>query len=232
MNEVLRFLRLEGANTDVLPLWEVIVALSIALFCALVIGATYRSCHRSAGYSQSYVHSLILTSLVTAVIMIVIGSNIARAFSLVGALSVIRFRNAIKETRDVGYIFFSMAIAMAAGTRFYAVAMVATGFICLTLMILTRLDYAASPLQPERLLRVQMPVGVDPISLLDATFQKVFSSYSLALVRTAKQGLAVEAVFSVRQRPDLTAVEVLDQIRAAGENIKVTYHYDFHTEDV
>jgi drug/metabolite transporter (DMT)-like permease len=50
---------------------------------------------------------------VVAVIMLIIGSNIARAFTLVGALSIIRFRNAVKETRDVGFIFFAMAIGMA-----------------------------------------------------------------------------------------------------------------------
>jgi len=52
-------------------------------------------------------------SMVTGLIMLIIGSNIARAFSLVGALSVIRFRNAVKETRDIGFMFLAMAIGMA-----------------------------------------------------------------------------------------------------------------------
>ena len=106
MNEVLRFLNMESGQGSVLGLWEVLIALGLTYACSLIIGMVYRYTHRSPSYSQGYVHSLVLTSMVTALIMLVIGSNLARAFSLVGALSIIRFRNAVKETRDVGYIFF------------------------------------------------------------------------------------------------------------------------------
>ena len=84
-----------------------------------MIGLVYRLTHRGISYSQSYVQTLVMMGMVVSLIMLVVGSNIARAFALVGALSIIRFRNAIKETRDVGFIFFAMAIGMATGTRFY-----------------------------------------------------------------------------------------------------------------
>lgn len=52
--------------------------------------------------------------------MCIVGSNVARAFTMAGALSIIRFRNNIKDTRDIGFIFFALAIGMAMGTQFYA----------------------------------------------------------------------------------------------------------------
>ena len=80
--------------------------------------------HRGTSYTQSFVFTLVLNGMVVALVMLIVGLNIARAFSLVGALSIIRFRNAVKETHDVGFIFFTMAIGMAVGTQFYTLAIV------------------------------------------------------------------------------------------------------------
>ena len=81
--------------------------------------------------------------MVVSIIMLIVGANIARAFSLVGALSIIRFRNAIKETRDVGFVFFAMAIGMATGTKFYLLAIVAAVIISLVILLLTELVYSS-----------------------------------------------------------------------------------------
>ncbi len=87
---------------------DVIFTLVLSFTLTLVIGWMYKITHKGTSYTQSYVHTLVMVSMVVAIIMLVIGSNIARAFTLVGALSIIRFRNAVKETRDVGFIFFAM----------------------------------------------------------------------------------------------------------------------------
>ena len=232
MNELVRFLRLEGGQAEVLPLWEALLALVIAACCAMVIAIVYRRTHSGIGYSPTYAQTLVLTSVVTALIMVVIGSNIARAFSLVGALSIIRFRNAIKETRDVGYIFFSMAIAMAAGTRFYALALVATGFISTLMIMLDAFHFGAAEQEPERLLKVRLASDVEPLQLLEGPFRELFSSYSLVMLETVKQGMMAEAVFSVRRKPEVTASEVLRRISEVNDNLKVTYHIGLHTEEV
>ena len=99
--------------TDVFTVSDVIFTTILSFLLSLIIAWVYKITYKGVSYTQSYVHTLIMMSMVVAIIMLVIGSNIARAFSLVGALSIIRFRNAVKDTRDVGYIFFAMAIGMA-----------------------------------------------------------------------------------------------------------------------
>ena len=106
-----------------------------------VIGWVYRATHRNVSYSQSYVQTLVILGMLISLIMLVVGSNIARAFALVGALSVVRFRNAIKETRDVGFIFLVMGVGMAVGTRFYLLAIVATVAICLVIVVMYRFNW-------------------------------------------------------------------------------------------
>ena len=204
----------------------------MSLACSIVIGWVYRFTHKGIGYSQSYVQALILTSLVTTVIMMVIGSNIARAFSLVGALSIIRFRNAIKETRDVAFIFFSMAIAMANGTRFPGVAIIATGFISSVMVGLSFCNYGYNVKNTERLLRIQLPPGIDPEVALSPLLQKLFDSYSIVLVESVKQGLFTEILYSVRPATGVNPATVVDEITKANSNCKVSYNYGMHNDDV
>ena len=231
MNEIIRFARLETGHEQALDIWALLLALVLTYFCSMAIGMVYRYPHRSPGYSQSYVQTLVLTSLVTALIMLVIGSNLARAFSLVGALSIIRFRNAIKETRDVGYIFFSMAVAMAAGTQFFTVALIATAFICGGMLLLHFGDFGASKQESERLLRVRIPIEMDPASTVEKTMAELFDSFSLILCETAKQGLQVDMLYSVKPRPEIAATEGVKRMTQANQNLKVTYHYNSHSED-
>jgi uncharacterized membrane protein YhiD involved in acid resistance len=230
MNSVLKFLNLESGQGGVLGVWELVIALLLTLTCSLLIGAVYRYTHRSPAYSQSYVHSLVLTSMVTALIMLVIGSNLARAFSLVGALSIIRFRNAVKETRDVGYIFFAMAVAMACGTRFYLVAILATVVICLTMLSLHLLDYASNVTLQEKLLRVRMPVDLDAEAGLEPVLRELFDTFSLVLSETSKQGLCVDYLYSVRPKEAVHPRDIFARIAEVNENLKITYHHGQHVE--
>ena len=91
---------------------DVAFSITLSFLLSLVIAWVYKYTYKGVSYTQSYVHTLIMISMIVAVIMLIVGSNIARAFSLVGALSIIRFRNAVKDTRDVGYIFFTMALVI------------------------------------------------------------------------------------------------------------------------
>ena len=114
-----------------------------SLVLGMLIAYVYRATHKGVSYSQSFVQTLVILSMVVSVVMLIIGSNLARAFSLVGALSVVRFRNAVKETRDVGFVFFVMIIGMAAGTRFYVLAAVAATTICLVILIMVKFNLFA-----------------------------------------------------------------------------------------
>ena len=230
MDELLKFLTYDGGQGDQLTNWEAAFAMSVCLACMLVVSLVYRFTHRGSGYSTSYVQSLVMMGLVTTVIMIVIGSNIARAFSLVGALSIIRFRNAIKETRDVGYIFFAMAIAMACGTRFYTLAMLSTSAISSVMVVMYLANYGSSRIKPERLLTVYMPPSVDVEAVLRPVMEQLFDSYSMITIETVRQGMYAAAIFSVRARSGVTGSQILEAIGKANGNLKVTYNCADHTD--
>jgi len=103
---------------------DIVLVMVLSFVLSAFIGWIYKITHRGASYSQSFVFTLVMNGMIVALVMLIVGSDIARAFSLVGALSIIRFRNALKETRDIGFIFFTMVIGMAVGTRFYLLGIV------------------------------------------------------------------------------------------------------------
>src|SRR4030065_2109523 len=126
--------------TGTFSVLDITVGLVGGFVLTALVGLVYRITHRGVSYSQSYVQTLVLMGVVVALIMMIVGSNIARAFSLVGALSIIRFRNAVKATRDVGFIFLVMALGMGVGTRFYLLPLIATVVISLMIILMTRFD--------------------------------------------------------------------------------------------
>jgi len=117
--------------------------LTAALVCGLLISLLYRRTYRGPSYSTTFVQSIVSLSMITTVVIMVIGNNIARAFGLVGALSIIRFRTAIKDTQDIVFIFFALAVGMAAGVGLHLTAVIGTIFIGTVIFVLSRTNYAA-----------------------------------------------------------------------------------------
>ena len=232
MDELINILSYEGGQGDYLSNMEVGCALALSAACSTVIAMVYQRTHKSAGYSQSYVQSLLLLGLITTLIMVVIGSNIARAFSLVGALSIVRFRNAIKETRDVAFIFLVMAVAMACGTRFYAVAMLATFVNCLAILAMHVTNFGSSKISPERLIAIQLPGGAEVSSVLEPAMSKLFQTFSLVSMENVRQGLYLEATYSVRPFEQVTATQVIDEVSRVNNNLKIRYNNAAHVDDL
>ena len=105
-----------------------IISLLTSSLLLYILALTYIKFHSGYSYSKNYVHTIIFVGITITLIMIIIGSNIARAFALVGAMSIVRFRNPIKDSKDLVYIFVAMAIGMASGTYFYLYAIIFTLF--------------------------------------------------------------------------------------------------------
>lgn len=122
---------------------EIIANLGVALLCGFGISVLYRWTYRGTSYSASFASALVTLAMITSVVMMVIGNNLARAFGLVGAMSIIRFRTAIKDTQDIAFIFLALAIGLAAGVGFHRLAILGTLAIGLTIALLSTSNYAS-----------------------------------------------------------------------------------------
>ncbi len=122
---------------------ELLVNLFLALAAGLLIGLVYKATHRGLTYSQNFVVTLVLMCITVSAVMMVIGSNLARAFALVGALTIVRFRTVIKDTRDTAFVFFALTEGIAAGTGNYLLTVVSSIFISAVALILFKTNFGA-----------------------------------------------------------------------------------------
>ena len=206
---------------------DIAIALSLSFLLSAMIAWVYRFTHRNISYSQSYVQTLVILGMLIALIMLVVGSNIARAFALVGALSVVRFRNAIKETRDVGFIFLVMGVGMAAGTRFYTLAIVAAVAISLIIVIMYRFNWFASTVQ-RQVVKVQVPPdGEYPQRVQDVLIAHT-SEFELVSIESIRGGALTELMYTVRLKKGTEPGQLIAALgeRTGGQRVTVLTGYD------
>jgi uncharacterized membrane protein YhiD involved in acid resistance len=218
-------------NTDVFNSADVIFSIILSFILSLGIAWVYKVTYKGVSYTQSYVHTLIMMSMVVSIIMLVIGSNIARAFSLVGALSIIRFRNAVKDTRDVGYIFFAMAVGMATGTRFYLLAVVATILIAFILWGMASLDMFAKDVR-EQILKIRIPTDMRYESLFDSAFARYVNYATLIAVESVQAGTQTELVYGIELKNPNQAQPFLEELRRLNDNNKISLVTGYHEVDL
>lgn len=200
---------------------RLLVALGSSLFCALILAYVYRQTHRGLSYSVSFVHSMIIMAVTVTIIMEIIGSNVARAFSLVGALSIIRFRTAIKDPRDVAFLFMTMAVGMACGTGFFKSAITFTLFAIPMVFFLHKWQIGAMP-TTEMLFKAQLPEGSDYAKMFGEVFYKLLSEHSLLSIETIQGGSRLELVYSIQPKAGVKEGELLEELRKAAGGGKVT----------
>ena len=104
---------------------SIVLSLFLAFILGLVIAAVYQWTHREMA-ERSFINTLIILCMLISVVMVVIGESVARAFSLVGALSIIRFRTVVRDPRDIAFVFFALAIGMGVGADNPSVSIIGT----------------------------------------------------------------------------------------------------------
>ena len=114
-------------TTDI-PLQTVVSAFLLSFILGMVVAIVYRHTNRGFSYESSFAFTLVMIAVIVTAIMITIGSNIALSLGLIGSLSIIRFRTAIKNSIDMAFLFWAIAIGLAAGAQNYPVAFITTIF--------------------------------------------------------------------------------------------------------
>ncbi len=197
--------------------WQtILINLLLAFALGIVVSWIYRWTHRGVSYSVSFVHTLVLLSSITAFVMMVIGNSIARAFSLVGALSIIRFRTPVKDTRDTAFVFLSLGIGFAAGTGAYVIAVLGTVAIGLFALIIRHIRIGESG-KGEFLLRFRVANSSDGESVYNIVFDRYLKRNTLINMTTIQEGAHLELAFSITFEEPKQQQQFLRELNALPE---------------
>lgn len=130
----------EVVNSNV-NIETIILVLFISTIIGFSISLVYKTTFKGVSFISSFLPTLVLLPVVTSVVILVIGSNLARAFGLVGALSIIRFRTPIKDPKDISFIFIALVSGLAVGSQNYHIALISTVFILFLAYVMDALGY-------------------------------------------------------------------------------------------
>src|SRR6267143_6903827 len=137
------------------------VRLLVALALGGVVAWIYRRTRKSTEISASFPVTLVLLSVLIAMVTQVIGDNVARAFSLVGALSIVRFRTVVRDTQDTAYVIFAVVVGMAVGAKDLWVGIIGIGVVGLAAYLMMARAKGLRAQQPPFLLRLRVGLGHD-----------------------------------------------------------------------
>lgn len=129
---------LDGSGT--LTTEDVIIRILAATVFGVMVYISYWYTHAGTTYSKKFNISLLTLTILTGVVMTVIGNNVALSLGMVGALSIVRFRTAVKDTRDTAYIFWAIVIGICCGVGDYWVAGIGSGIVFLVLLLFGRVS--------------------------------------------------------------------------------------------
>jgi len=144
--------------------------------------------------------TLVLLTVVIAIVTQVIGESLARAFGLVGALSIVRFRTVVEDTRDTAFVIFAVVIGMAVGAGYSVLAAAGIPAVLLAALLMRGVGTDLANGNGWNVLAVRLGIGHQPDGVLTSTFDKHLMVSHLVETATAKQGAALELTYRVRLR--------------------------------
>ncbi|MFC5468985.1 DUF4956 domain-containing protein [Cohnella suwonensis] len=210
-----------SATTEAtLTFTDALLTLAIAIGLGALISLTYMKTQTS-GHAQNFVFTMIVLPAIVAIIILLIGSNIARAFSLAGAFSIIRFRSAPGDPKDIAYVLFAMAAGLACGVGSYDYAVLFTVVLCLLMFFLKKIDFGAKK-ATQKLLKVTIPENLGYEEAFDEVFKQYNVAYELRKVRTTELGSLYELVYAITLDHQANQKEFLDAIRCRNGNLDIT----------
>ena len=191
---------------------EIIVNLVISFILGIIISLVYKKTHKGLSYSQSFLVTNIFVCVIVCMVIMIIGNSLARAFALVGALSIIRFRTVVKDTKDTAYSFWSLAAGVACGTGSWFLALAGTIIISGIAFILFFTNFG-SIIKSEFILQFRTVAGDNKVT---SEYNKIISNYAksstLLHSEASGDGKTIKISFDIVMKEDMQQDELISKI--------------------
>ena len=196
-----------------------VFALCTAASLALGLG-TALLCMYKSRYTQSFIITLAMLPAVVQVVIMLVNGNIGTSVAVAGTFSLVRFRSAPGTAREIGMIFLAMAIGLATGMGYVALAVFFFLIMALFVLVLTSLHFGGGD-EHERELKITIPETLDYDGLFDDLFEKYTRSARLERVKTTNMGTLYELHYRVVLKTERIPKEFLDELRCRNGNLNI-----------
>jgi uncharacterized membrane protein YhiD involved in acid resistance len=157
---------------------------------------------------------------IIAMIILLVGNNVARAFSLAGAFSLIRFRSAPGNSKDIAYVFFTLGVGLACGMGYIAYAALFAVIMCLVMLVLTKLRFG-SGCSHAMSLKIVLPEHMDYDGIFDGVLDAYTSAHKLSRVKTTEYGSLFEITYEITMINTADSKQFIDKLRCLNGNLNI-----------
>lgn len=197
----------------------------LSTLCSIVIGfvisLVYMYTHKKKGFEQSYVFTIVVLPVVVGIIIMLVGNNMAQAFSLAGVFSLVRFRSAPGDPSDICYIFFSVATGLACGLGYIGFAFLFLVLLGLIIVVMSNFDFGR-PKTTHMTLKISIPENLNYVGLFDEILNKYCTAWVLQRVKTTEFGSLFDLVFNIEIKNTTDQKKFLDELRTLNGNLNIT----------
>jgi hypothetical protein len=209
---LLEFLTASFANPVQVSPYEVALRLLTALALGACVSLSYRLTRRNPNVDFSFSVTLILLCVLIAMVTQVIGDSVARAFGLVGALSIVRFRTVVRDTQDTAYVIFAVIVGMAVGAQSLWVAVIGLGVMVLAEIGVTIVARRSAAPPPEYLLTLRADLDCDLDVIVRGALEESTSRLTLLSLGTGRQGGYLEGCYELCARRNISLPSIVKQL--------------------
>ena len=202
-------------------LTNTLIIITSSILLGIVISLAYLKTHKKDGYIPSFIISLIMLPTIISIIILLVGNNVARAFSLSGAFSIIRFRSTPGDTKDISYIFFTLAVGLASGMGYVGYTVIFTIILCTVMIILDSLNFAM-PKSKAMVLKITVPEDLNFEGVFDEILNTNTTSWNMVKVRTRDFGALYELNYSIHLKNDVNQKKFIDSLRVRNGNLNIS----------
>lgn len=202
-------------------LTNTLIIITSSILLGIVISLAYLKTHKKDGYIPSFIISLIMLPTIISIIILLVGNNVARAFSLAGAFSIISFRSTPGDTNDISYIFFTLAVGLASGMGYVGYAVIFTIILCTVMIILDSLNFAM-PKSKAMVLKITVPEDLNFEGVFDEILNTNTTSWNMVKVRTRDFGALYELNYSIHLKNDVNQKKFIDSLRVINGNLNIS----------
>jgi hypothetical protein len=203
------FLQAPFSGSPVIHPLEILTRLVIAMAFGGLVALVYRRTRPADDAVASFSVTLVLLTILISMVTQVIGDSVARAFSLVGALSIVRFRTVVRDTQDTAYVIFAVVVGMATGGSNPWVALIGIAVVAVAAAIMKSQRGVPPAAQLPYLLQVRLGVGHDANMVLGPSLDQHAVKRRLISMATGRQGMSLDVSYRAALRTEESAVELV-----------------------
>lgn len=196
------------------------IGVGVALILGLAIALVYMFACRKEGYGRDFIVGLVILPAVVAVVVLLIGSNVARAFSMAGAFALVRFRSAPGSAKDISVVFFTMATGLACGLGFITFAVFFVAIVGIVLVLLSLTNFADINGGAKQL-KITIPEDVNYNETLTKVLEDYTTKADLRRVKTTNMGTMFELTYYIRLKKEADEKAFIDALRVRNGNLPI-----------